>query len=154
MNLFPHHFNNDSFRALPVELGIIDLLPGTEVQLSVCHRNDHFVMYDQALKVRIAVGFARAMVPVILAERGQLFEPLVDVLDETVLRIVDIDACRNMHGGHEDHALVDAAFRQRRLDLRGDVDVFAVLLRTERQIFGMEASYSAIISRNLRYRSA
>ncbi len=33
-DLLAHHFNDDAFRALAVELGVIDLLPGAEVELA------------------------------------------------------------------------------------------------------------------------
>jgi hypothetical protein len=53
---------------------------------------------------------------VIVAIRRQFFEPFVDVADEAVLRIVDVYARRNVHGGDEDHAFEDAAFQERGLD--------------------------------------
>ena len=86
MTLFAHHFNDDAFRPLPVELGVINLLPGAEIQLPVGHRNDDLVMHEQALQVGIAVGFAGAMVPVILAERRQFLQPLVDIAGSGRLR--------------------------------------------------------------------
>ena len=97
------------------------------------------MVHEQAFEVRIAVGLAGAVVPVVFPERGQFFEPLVDIQDQPVLRIVDVDARRNVHGGDEDHAFADAAFGERRIHLRGDVDVFAVLLCTKSQILCVEA---------------
>jgi len=38
------------FRALPVELGVIYLLPRPEIQFPFRYRHDHFVVYQQAFK--------------------------------------------------------------------------------------------------------
>ena len=58
MPLLAHYFQYDAFGSLTVELGIINLLPGTEIELARGHRHDHLVMHQQALQVRIAVGLA------------------------------------------------------------------------------------------------
>ena len=76
--------------------------------------------------MRIAIGFTGAVMAVIIAIRGEMFEPGVDILDQAVLCIIDVDACGDVHGGDEDHAFADAALAEGRFDLRGDVDVFAV----------------------------
>ncbi len=41
-----HYFNDDAFGPLTVEFGVINLLPRAEIQLSVGHGNDDFVMHD------------------------------------------------------------------------------------------------------------
>src|SRR5271154_3777201 len=56
--LFTHDFNNDAFRPAPVEFGVINLLPGPEIELSGGHWNDHLVMHQKAFQVRIAIGLA------------------------------------------------------------------------------------------------
>jgi len=72
-----HHFlMMTRFGALSVEFGVINLLPRAEVESALGHRNHHFMVHQQALQVRIAVGFAGAMMAVVLAERRQLFEPV------------------------------------------------------------------------------
>ena len=86
----------------------------------------------------IAVGFAGAVVPVIVAKRRQFLQPFVDIRDQAVFGIIDIDARGNVHGGDQNHAFADAAFRQRRLHLRGDVDVFPVFFRPESQVFSVK----------------
>src|SRR5580693_2316173 len=67
-SLFAHRFNNDAFRTLSVELGVIYLLPGAEIELAFSHRHDRFVMHQQALQVGIPVGLAGAVMPVIRAK--------------------------------------------------------------------------------------
>ncbi len=58
---FPHGLDDHTLGALPVELGVVDLLPGAEVQPSVSDRHNHFVMHEQAFQVRVAVGLAGAV---------------------------------------------------------------------------------------------
>src|ERR1039457_4081999 len=104
-----HHLNDDAFGAPSVEFGVINLLPGAEIELAFGHRNHYLMVHQQALQVRIAVGFAGAVMAVVLAERRQLFEPLVDIGDQPVFRVVDIHARSDMHGGYQNHALLDTA---------------------------------------------
>ena len=92
--------------------------------------------------MRIAIRLPGAMMPVILAERRQLFQPFINIRDQAVLGIVHPDAGGDVHGRNQDHAFLDAAFFERTLDLRGNIDIFAVLLRTKGQILGMEAHQS------------
>jgi hypothetical protein len=43
--LLAHRFNDDAFRPLSVELGVINLLPPPETELAVRYRDYHFVMH-------------------------------------------------------------------------------------------------------------
>src|SRR5580658_5723792 len=79
-----HYFNDDAFGPLSVELGVIHLLPGSEVEAPVRHRNDHLMMNQQTFQVRIAVGLAGAVMPIIVAVRRQLLQPLIDVGQQSV----------------------------------------------------------------------
>src|ERR1035437_9433511 len=139
-----HHFNDDAFGALSVEFGVINLLPRAEVELAFGHRNHHLMMHQQALQVRIAVGFAGAVMAVVLAERRQFFEPFVDIGDQPVFRVVDIHARSDMHGGYQNHALLDAALAQGAFHLRSHVDVLPVFRRLESEILRIEP-HTAII---------
>ena len=130
--LFSHRFNDDAFRTPAVELGVVDLLPGSEVELSVGDRDDDFVVYQEAFEVRIAVRLAGAVVAVVAAERGKFFEPLVDVGEETVLSVIDPNSGGDVHGGDEDHALLHAALAQDLLHLWSDIDVLSMLSSLER----------------------
>jgi hypothetical protein len=125
--LLAHYFNDDAFLPLTVEFRIINLLPWSEIQFPERDRENDFVVDDQAFQVRIAVRLARAMVPVILPKRSEFLQPLVDVANQTVFGVVDIHASRNVHRRNENHAFRDSALRQRRLDLRGDVNILPVI---------------------------
>ena len=67
--LLTHHFNDDACRPLAVELGVVNLLPESEVRFSVGDRDDDLMMNDKSLKVGIAVGFTGPMVSVIVPKR-------------------------------------------------------------------------------------
>src|SRR5258706_3125585 len=86
----------------------------------------------------IPVGFPRVMVSVVLAEGRESFQPLVDVLDQPALVVVDVNAGGDVHGGNEDHAFGDAALSGGALPLRRGVDILAVLLALEGQVFRLK----------------
>ena len=88
--------------------------------------------------MRIAIGLAGAVMAVILAKRRQFFQPLVDVGEQSVLRVVDPHTGRDMHGGYQNHALLNAGLAQGRLHLRGNVKIFPVLWGLKREIFRIE----------------
>src|ERR1700722_16094010 len=140
-----HYLNNDAFRPLTVEFGIVNLLPGAKIEPAVRHRYNHLVMHDQALQVRIAIRLPGAMVLVVLAKRRQFLQPFVDVAQQAVFSVVYPDAGRNMHGRNQDHAFSNSALLQRGIHLACDVDVLAMLLGLELQIFGVK-SHTPIIA--------
>src|SRR5262249_42399992 len=141
---FPHHLNDDAFRALSVELGVIDLLPWAKVETAVGYRNDDLMMHEQALQMRIAVSLTGSVMAVVLAERRELFEPFVDVGDQSVFGVVDPNPGRDVHCGDQDHSFADAAFAERSFDLRRNIPVLPMTPGFHRQILGVK-SHSAII---------
>src|ERR1700693_1750604 len=72
-----HDFNNDAFWAPTVEFRVINLLPGTEIELSVRHGHNHLVVDQQAFQMGVAIGLAGAVVAIILAIRSQTLQPFV-----------------------------------------------------------------------------
>src|SRR5262245_18867837 len=76
---FAHYFHYDAFGALAVELRVINLLPGTEIEPARGHRYDHLMMHDEVLQMGITIGFPGAVVPVILTKRRDFLQPLVDI---------------------------------------------------------------------------
>src|ERR1022692_605647 len=106
--LFSHDFNENSFVALAVELGVENLLPGTKVEFPAGDRDNDFMVNDQRFQVRVSVVFAGLVMLIVLAERSQRFQPLVDVLDKTALVVVDINSGSDMHGGDQDHSVFNS----------------------------------------------
>src|SRR5260370_28341924 len=84
-----HAFDNDAFRALSVDLGIINLLPGPEIEPPIGHWHNHLMMHHQALEMRVAIRLAGAMMPVVVAIGGDFLEPFVDVGQQSVLCVID-----------------------------------------------------------------
>src|SRR5579885_489326 len=70
--LLAHHLDDDAFAAPAVEFGVVDLLPGAEIQLALGHGHNHLVMHQKAFQVRVAVSLPGAMVAVIAAEGRQV----------------------------------------------------------------------------------
>ena len=146
--LLAHYLNDDAFRTLSVEFGIINLLPGAKIEPALGHRNNHLMMHHQAFQVGIAIGFARAVMTVILAERRQFLQPFVDVGQQPVFGVVHPDAGSNVHGRNQDHSFANPAFLKRGIHFRCDVDVLPVLLGLELQILGVK-SHRPMIPRPL-----
>jgi hypothetical protein len=55
------------------------------------------MMDQQRFEMRVAVVFTRVMMFVILAKRRQTFQPLVSVLDQAALIVVDVDTRCDVH---------------------------------------------------------
>src|SRR5574337_848219 len=99
--LLAHDLYDDPLLALPIELGVVDLLPWTHIEAAVGHGNDDLMVQEKVLQVGVAVRLACPMVPVVVPVGGQSFEPLVDILDQPILGIVDTDrGTRVRPGGH------------------------------------------------------
>lgn len=108
-----------------VEFAVEDLLPGTEVELAGGDGHHHFAAHDLALHVRVGVIFAGAVVTVLRDRlvRGQFLQPVVVVLEEAVLRVVDVDAGGDMHGIDEAESFLHPAPADEIRDLVGDIQV-------------------------------
>ena len=96
--LLAHYLYDDPLIALPVKFGVEDLLPCAEVEFPIRHGHDDFMMDEQRFQMRISVVFASLVMLVVLPKRSQRLQPLVDVLDQPTLVIVDVHASRNVHG--------------------------------------------------------
>jgi hypothetical protein len=140
--LLSHHFDDYPLLTLAVEFGVENALPGAEVEASSCDRDNDFVMNEQCLEMRIAVGFAGIVMVIILAKRSELFEPFVDVFDQAGFVVIHVNAGCNVHRRNQHHAFLDPTLLDDGFDLGRDVDVLAMLARVELQIFGVEFQFS------------
>jgi len=143
--LLSHHFDDHPLVPLPVKLRVEDALPGPEVQAPGGDWHNHFVMNQQSLKVRVAVGLAGVVVVVILTEWGELLEPLVYIFDQPGFVIVHINAGGDVHGRNQHHAFLNSALLHDGFDLRRDVDVFSVLAGVELEIFRVKFHWRTIL---------
>ena len=136
-----------------VELAVEDLLPGAEVQLAVGDRNDHLVVDEQVLEVRVAVVLPAPVVPVVAgvgqqlprhlavglvpARWRQLVEPLERVGLEPGLVVVDPHRRSDVHRAHQRHALVDAGVADGLRHVLRDPNELPALRRVERAVDGV-----------------
>src|ERR1700686_739320 len=133
-----HFFYQNPVVAVPVKLGVENLLPGSEVELPVGDWDNDLMMNKQRLEVRVSIFFASLMMLIILAKRSQRFEPLVNVFDQSAFVVVDVDSGSNVHGGDEDHAVSNPRLLERGLDLRGQVDIGALGFGVQGYVFGVK----------------
>ena len=63
--LFANDLDHEPLRAPPVELGVEDLLPRAEVEPTLGHGQDHLVMHEQVLEVRVPVVLTAAVMAVV-----------------------------------------------------------------------------------------
>src|ERR1700674_1428076 len=93
---------------------------------------------------------------VVLPEGSERFQPLVDVLDQATLVVIDVNSGSNVHGGDQNQSVSDSRLFEGTLDLRRQVNVRSLRLRVQGQVFGVEfhASTFTTLSRVPRPSSA
>jgi hypothetical protein len=95
------------------------------------------VCHELALEVRVGVVLSVVVpVPIGRRMRGEALQPVVEVLDEPRLVVVDVDGRGDVHGVHEDEPLADPGPADEVLDVRGDVHVIPPIRRLEGQVVG------------------
>src|SRR4030095_8995024 len=88
-----------------VEFGVEHLLPGPQIERTPGDGQDHLVLDEGALQVRVRVVLAGLMVAVVPRGR-ELLEPLHHVVLETALLVVHPDARGDVHRRDEAEALL------------------------------------------------
>jgi len=58
VSLFAHHLHQHALLALAIELRVEDTLPRTEVKLAIGDRQNHLMVDQRRLQVRVAVILA------------------------------------------------------------------------------------------------
>src|SRR5512135_203309 len=95
--LLAQYLDHHALSPLTVELRVIDLLPGSEIQLPGRDRHDDLMMDQQALQMRVSIFLSSAMMAVLRIERSQALEPVINVLNQSALGIVDVDPRSDVH---------------------------------------------------------
>ena len=93
----PHRLDHHPLSSLAVEFGIVDLLPGAEVQPAFGDGDDDLVMHEQAFQVGVAVDLAGAVMVIIRSLGRQLLQPFLDVADQPGFGVVDINRGGDVH---------------------------------------------------------
>src|ERR671936_132235 len=75
--LLAQHLDHQPLRAAAVELAVEDLLPGPEVEAAVGDGQDHLVVDEEVLQVRVAIVLAAGVVAVVAGIRPELAGHLV-----------------------------------------------------------------------------
>jgi hypothetical protein len=120
-DLFAHHLNNDALPPLPIKLGVINLLPWAEIQFTFSYWHNYLMVHEQAFQVRITISLTGLVMAVILAEWRQMFQPFIDVGDQSVFGVVDPDARGYVHSGYQDHTFLDIGFCKGLLDFVSNI---------------------------------
>src|SRR5262245_53358810 len=128
--------DDDPLLPPPVELRIEHLLPWTEVERPLGDREDHLVMDERALEMRVGIvltGLVMAIVP----RRSELLEPLHEIVLQAALLVVHPDPGGDVHGGDEAESLLHARRRDDVGDAIGDVHQLVALAGVEPEIVGV-----------------
>src|SRR5215831_1842031 len=78
------------------------------------------------------------MVQVFFLEGRKLLQPLIDVLNQSPLVVIYINARGNVHGGNQRHPVAYTAGVDDLFHLRRDVNILAMLLGIEGEVFRMK----------------
>src|SRR5712691_3463712 len=73
---------------------------------------------------------------VVLAEGGQVLQPLINVLNQSALIVVHVHAGRDVHGGNQHHTFFHSALAHNVFHLRRHMHIRAMRLGMKLQIFG------------------
>src|SRR5687768_1619319 len=134
--LVPHHLDDNARLPPAVELGVEHLLPGAEVERAAGDRQDDLVSHECPLQVCVGVVLARLMMAVVQTGGRELLQPLLKIVDQAVLPVVDVHGGSDVHRRDEDDPFLHAALFHGCGDLVGDADELLPLLRVEPQIVG------------------
>ena len=117
-------FYEHPFLPSPVKLAVENLLPGTEIEFPFGHGHDDLPTHNLPLQVSIPVVFPCAVVAIIgnRLVRGKFLQPLLVILMQAGLVVINEDGSGDVHGIHEHETFADLALLQASLNLRGNVD--------------------------------
>ncbi len=137
--LLANDLNQHSFFAPPVKLSVEDLFPWSEVKLSVRDRDHHFAAHDLALQMRIRVVLASAIMQISRdgLVRRELLKPLVVIVMQPGLVIIDKDRRSDVHRIYQGQAFPDAALTDTGVDLGGYVNEGAASRSFKPQFFAV-----------------
>src|SRR4051794_30796495 len=97
-----------------------------------------------AFQVGVGVVLAGLVVSIVETGRRQLLEPDLEIVNQSVLPVVDVYGGRDVHRRHEHHAFGDTAPVHNRRHFVGDADELLALLRVEPQVVGKHLHWSSV----------
>lgn len=138
--LFSDDFDQNSFGASAVEFAVENLFPRAEVETSFGYGDDDFSAHDLPLVMGVAVILAGPVVMIRFRrriERRESFKPMLIILDQSPLIVIDKHARRDVHRVYQAEPFLDTAFCQGGFDVRRDILKTHPLGDVEREIFGV-----------------
>ena len=109
--LFPYYFNQKPFSTFTVKLIVKNMLPWSQMKLSICNRYNNFTPHDLPFKVCIGIVFISIMAILTMGFfRGKFFQPYLIVMVKPGLIIIDKDRCCYMHSVYKYKSILNAAF--------------------------------------------
>ena len=80
---FPNNFNKHTLSPPAVEFTIENLLPWTEIEVSICDRDEDFTPHDLAFYVRICIIFACIIMAILIYRLvwREFLQPLFVILN-------------------------------------------------------------------------
>src|SRR3954469_6053450 len=88
----PHHLEDHALFPPPVELGVEDLLPRSEIELAGGDRHHHLVPHNRPFQVRIGVVLTGPVVCIVESGRRQLLEPDLKIANQSIFPVVHENA--------------------------------------------------------------
>jgi hypothetical protein len=88
----PDDLDQDTLRAVAVELAVENLFPGAEVQLAPGDGADDLAAHDLPFQVGVGIVLAGAIVVIVVGigiERSELLEPFAEIVMETAFVVID-----------------------------------------------------------------
>ena len=116
-----------------VEFAVENLFPRSEIQFAFGDCNHDFPAHDLTFEVGVSVIFAGPVVSIGGGGRvrREFFEPIIVILNQPALRIVDVNAGGDVHGVDQAQPVLHTGLGHQRLDLVRDVQVVAPVRRVE-----------------------
>ncbi len=135
--LFANNLYQNSLPSPAVKFAIENLLPRSKVELPFGNSHDDFAAHELSFHVRVRIVLAGAIVLVLRSRfmRRELLQPDIIVIQQPVLRIIDVNTRGNVHGVDEAQTFLHAAFADEFLDRVGDVQIIAPVRRFKPEMF-------------------
>ncbi len=135
--LLTDNLHEDPLTATSIKLTVKNSFPWTEIEFALRERDNDFPPHHLSLQMSIAVVFTGLVMSIHRPLRGQPFQEIVVVLQQTGLVVIDVHTGRDMHRIHEHEALAYSALLYHCLDVGRDIEVSAPGLGLEPEFFSV-----------------
>ena len=121
--LLSDHLDLNPLIPFPVKFLVEDLFPGSKIKPAFCDGHYRLPAHDRPLQMSVRIVLIAVMVVQTVGFlRGQSFQPLLIILMQTALVIIDEYAGCDVHRVHQHQSFLDSALGNRVLYHLGDID--------------------------------